>query len=62
MATELNKPFPAYKPKGKEEYMNPRQLGHFEGLTVTIVTAEDDDVVIGALSQRSEGERRPASV
>ena len=30
MASELHKPFPAYKPKGKEEYMNPRQLGHFK--------------------------------
>ena len=29
MATELHKAFPAYKPKGKEEYMNPRQLTHF---------------------------------
>ena len=29
MATELHKAFPAYKPKGKEEYMNSRQLAHF---------------------------------
>jgi DnaK suppressor protein len=29
MATDLHKPFPQYKPKGKEEYMNPRQLDHF---------------------------------
>lgn len=29
MASELHKAFPPYKPKGKEEYMNPRQLGHF---------------------------------
>ncbi len=29
MATELNKAIPTYKPKGKEEYMNPRQLAHF---------------------------------
>lgn len=29
MATELHKTFPAYKPKGKEEYMNSRQLTHF---------------------------------
>lgn len=29
MATDLNKAAPAYKPKGKEEYMNPRQLAHF---------------------------------
>ena len=29
MAIDLHKPFPPYKAKGKEEYMNPRQLGHF---------------------------------
>jgi len=29
MATDLHKPFPPYKPKGKEEYMNPRQRAHF---------------------------------
>jgi len=29
MPTELHKPFPPYKPKGKEDYMNPRQLAHF---------------------------------
>lgn len=29
MPTELHKPFPPYKPKGKENYMNPRQLVHF---------------------------------
>lgn len=29
MPSELSKPFPAYKPKGKEDYMNPRQLAHF---------------------------------
>jgi DnaK suppressor protein len=29
MSTELHKAFPPYKPKGKEEYMNARQLAHF---------------------------------
>ena len=29
MPTDLHKPFPAYKPKGKEDYMNARQLAHF---------------------------------
>jgi len=29
MASELHKAFPHYKPKGKEEYMNSRQLAHF---------------------------------
>ena len=32
MATDLNKAAPAYKPKGKEEYMNPRQLEHFRNI------------------------------
>ncbi len=32
MATELNTAVAAYKPKGKEEYMNPRQLAHFRTL------------------------------
>ena len=30
MAAELNKPFPPYKPKAKEEYMNPKQFAHFK--------------------------------
>ena len=29
MPTELHKSYPPYKPKGKEDYMNPRQLAHF---------------------------------
>ncbi len=29
MPSELHKPVTPYKPKGKEEYMNPRQLAHF---------------------------------
>ena len=29
MPTELHKAFPPYNPKGKEEYMNARQLAHF---------------------------------
>ena len=29
MSSELHKTYPAYKPKGKEEYMNPRQRSHF---------------------------------
>ena len=29
MPTELHKAFPPYKSKGKEEYMNQRQLAHF---------------------------------
>ena len=29
MAAELHKPFPPYKSKAREEYMNPKQLAHF---------------------------------
>ncbi|MBI3935774.1 MAG: RNA polymerase-binding protein DksA [Betaproteobacteria bacterium] len=29
MTSELHKPFPPYRPKAREEYMNPRQLAHF---------------------------------
>ena len=32
MVTDPNKAIPAYKPKGKEEYMNPRQLAHFRAI------------------------------
>ncbi len=32
MATDPHKTIPAYKPKGKEEYMNPRQLEHFRSM------------------------------
>ena len=32
MATELHKSYPPYKPKGKEEYMNARQLAYFRGM------------------------------
>jgi len=30
MAADLQKSSPAYKPKGREEYMNPKQLAHFK--------------------------------
>ncbi len=30
MVAELNKPFPPYKPKGREEYMHLRQRAHFK--------------------------------
>ena len=32
MATDPHKTIPVYKPKGKEEYMNPRQLEHFRSM------------------------------
>ena len=30
MVAELHKPFPPYKAKAREEYMNPKQLAHFK--------------------------------
>ena len=30
MAAELHKPFPPYKAKAREKYMNPKQLAHFK--------------------------------
>ncbi len=30
MAAELHKPYPPYKAKAREEYMNPKQLAHFK--------------------------------
>ena len=32
MPSELHKAIPPYKPKGKEEYMNARQLTHFRAM------------------------------
>ena len=32
MAADLHKPFPPYKAKAREEYMNPRQLAHFRDM------------------------------
>jgi DnaK suppressor protein len=32
MAAELHKPFPPYRPKAREEYMNPRQRAHFRSM------------------------------
>ena len=32
MAAELHKPFPPYKAKAREEYMNPKQLAHFKSM------------------------------
>jgi DnaK suppressor protein len=30
MVAELHKPYPPYKAKAREEYMNPKQLAHFK--------------------------------
>lgn len=32
MPSELHKPIPPYKPKGKEDYMNARQLSYFRAM------------------------------
>jgi len=32
MASDLSKPLPPYMPKGKEEYINARQLTYFRGM------------------------------
>ncbi|MEK7232010.1 MAG: RNA polymerase-binding protein DksA [Pseudomonadota bacterium] len=32
MAAELQKTFPPYKPKAREEYMNPKQRAHFKAI------------------------------
>ena len=32
MAAELHKTYPPYRAKGREEYMNPRQLAHFKAM------------------------------
>ena len=32
MAAELQKTFPPYKPKAREEYMNPKQRAHFKAM------------------------------
>jgi len=32
VAAELQKTFPPYKPKAREEYMNPKQLAHFKAI------------------------------
>ena len=44
MATELHKAFPAYKPKGKEEYMNPRQLAHFRSMLEDMKSGLSQDI------------------
>lgn len=44
MATELLKNYPAYKPKGKEEYMNARQLAHFRTMLEEMKRALSQDI------------------
>jgi DnaK suppressor protein len=44
MPTELHKPFPPYKPKGKEDYMNPRQFAHFRKMLVELTRDLSQDI------------------
>ena len=44
MATELHKTFPAYKPKGKEDYINQRQLAHFRKMLEEIKRDLSQDI------------------
>jgi DnaK suppressor protein len=68
MATEILKNFPAYKPKGKEEYMNARQLAHFrkmleemkQGLSQdidrTVHTMQDEATIFADPNDRASQE------
>ncbi len=44
MASELHKTFPAYKPKGKEEYMNSRQHAHFKKMLEEMKLGLSEDI------------------
>ena len=68
MTTDTSKAIPAYKPKGKEEYMNPRQLAHFRqilddqkkelGLDIdrTVHTMQDEATVFADPNDRATQE------
>ena len=44
MASELLKNFTPYKPKGKEEYMNTRQLAHFRDMLLEMRKGLSQDI------------------
>ncbi len=44
MSTEILKNYPAYKPKGKEEYMNARQLAHFRKMLEEMKSELSEDI------------------
>ena len=44
MTTEILKNYPPYKPKGKEEYMNTRQLSHFRKMLEEMKTGLSQDI------------------
>ena len=68
MPTELHKAFPPYKPKGKEEYMNARQLAHFrkmleemkrelsQDIDRTVHTMQDEATVFADPNDRASQE------
>jgi DnaK suppressor protein len=44
METEITKHFTPYKPKAREEYMNPRQLEHFKAILESLKTELSKDI------------------
>jgi DnaK suppressor protein len=44
MSTDLSKPFAPYKPKAREEYMNPRQLAHFRQILESLKLELSQDI------------------
>jgi DnaK suppressor protein len=44
METEITKHFTPYKPKAREEYMNPRQLAHFRSILEALKTELSKDI------------------
>jgi len=44
MSTELSKSFAPYKPKPREEYMNPRQLAHFRKILESLKLELSNDI------------------
>ena len=68
MPSELTKAFPPYKPKGKEDYMNPRQLGHFrkmleemkrelsQDIDRTVHTVQDEATIFADPNDRASQE------
>ena len=68
MPTELHKAFPPYKPKGKEEYMNARQLAHFrkmleemkrelsQDIDRTVHTMQDEATIFADPNERASQE------
>ena len=68
MPSELHKAIPPYKPKGKEEYMNARQLAHFrhmleemkrelsQALDRTVHTMQDEATIFADPNDRASQE------